>query len=167
MKRIRLYLLVTVIGIAGAATARATDAGTPATTPFGTTMTAIPPASGIDWAKMSDAEKKKYMKTKVLPEAKKMFQAYDAKAFKKVTCETCHGPGVADGNFKMPNAKLPKLPKPTSRADFMELQKKKPDAVKFMGTVVKPTMAHLLNQPEWSPTEPKGFGCYHCHTHDE
>ncbi len=81
-----------------------------------------------------------------------------------MNCATCHGDGVEDGKFKMPNAKLPKLPKPTAQSDFLELQKKKPEAVKFMGTVVKPKMAELLGLPEWSPTETKGFGCYRCHT---
>ena len=34
----------------------------------------------------------------------------------------------------------------------MALQQKKPDAVKFMGTQVKPAMANLLNVDEWTPT---------------
>jgi hypothetical protein len=62
----------------------------------------------------------------------------------------------------MPNAKLPKLP--TDREGFMALQQKKPDAVKFMGTVVKPKMAELLGMPEWTPQNQTGFGCYQCHT---
>jgi hypothetical protein len=140
---------------AGATDAGATDAGAPGATPA---------PGGIDWEHMTVPQKKKYMKMTVLPEAKKIFAAFDAKAYKKVTCGTCHGDGADEGTFKMPNPKLPKLPKPTARADFLELQKKKPDAVKFMGTVVKPTMARLLNLPEWSPVNTKGFGCYHCHT---
>jgi hypothetical protein len=46
----------------------------------------------------------------------------------------------------------------------MAIQQKKPEAVKFMGTQVKPTMAALLGKTEWSPTTPDGFGCYQCHT---
>jgi hypothetical protein len=64
----------------------------------------------------------------------------------------------------MPSAELPKLPAPTDRPGFMALQQKKPDAVKFMGTQVKPALANLLNLDEWTPTNPKGFGCYGCHT---
>ncbi|MDB4979646.1 MAG: uncharacterized protein JWM82_398 [Myxococcales bacterium] len=154
-----IFLLATPAG--------ATDAGAPKGTAAAATVAAkAPAASGIDWEHMTVPQKKKYMKTAVLPEAKKMFAAFDPKAYKKVTCGTCHGDGADEGTFKMPNPKLPKLPKPTSRADFVELQKKKPDAVKFMGTVVKPTMAKLLNLPEWSPDNTNGFGCYHCHTHD-
>ena len=65
----------------------------------------------------------------------------------------------------MPNAKLPQLP--TSKEGFMALQQKKPDAVKFMGTVVKPKMAELLGLSEWSPQNMSGFGCYQCHTKEE
>jgi hypothetical protein len=146
-----------------AAPAGATDAGAPKTA---APIAATPTPGGIDWEHMTVPQKKKYMKTAVLPEAKKMFAAFDPKAYKKFTCGSCHGDGADEGTFKMPNPKLPKLPKPTSRADFVELQKKKPEAVKFMGTVVKPTMAKLLNLPEWSPDHANGFGCYHCHTHD-
>jgi hypothetical protein len=46
----------------------------------------------------------------------------------------------------------------------MALQQKKPEAVKFMGTVVKPKVAELLGLPEWSPQNTTGFGCYQCHT---
>jgi cytochrome c553 len=121
-------------------------------------------AKKIDWEHASVAEKKKYMKTVVLPTMKKEFIGFDAKKYSKMNCATCHGDGVDDGKFKMPNPKLPKLPKPTAQSDFVELQKKKPEAVKFMGTVVKPKMAELLGLPQWSPDHKNGFGCYHCHT---
>lgn len=133
--------------------ASAGDAGAPA---------AAAPAK-IDWASLTFAQKKKYMKTKVLPEMKKAFIAFDAKEFKNMSCGTCHGDGADDGKFKMPNPKLPRLPKPTAQSDFLELQKKKPEAIKFMGTVVKPKMAELLGLPEWSPAVKTGFGCYRCH----
>ena len=145
-------------------TASAADAG--AATKPAAAATAAPEAAKpkIDWEHMSAAEKKKYMKTTVLPTMKKEFQAFDAKTYKKFNCATCHGDGATDGKFKMPNAKLPKLPKPTAQSDFVELQKKKPEAVKFMGTVVKPKMAELLGLPQWTPETKTGFGCYHCHT---
>jgi hypothetical protein len=124
-------------------------------------------AKKIDWEKMSVPDKKKYMKTTVVPAMKPLFQGFDAKAYKKFSCVTCHGDGATDGKFKMPNAKLPKLPGPTDRNGFMALSQKKPEAVKFMGTVVKPKMAELLGKPEWEPTAPTGFGCYNCHTKEE
>lgn len=128
-----------------------------------TTAANLPARSTIDWEKMNEADRKKYMKTKVLPEMKKLFSAVDKK-YKNMTCMTCHGSKAAENKFKMPTPELPKLPAPTDRAGFMALQQKKPDMVKFMGTQVKPAMAALLNLDEWNPQNPKGFGCYGCHT---
>jgi len=121
-------------------------------------------AKKIDWDKMDVNQKKKYMKTTVLPTMKKLFVAVDKKHYAKMNCQTCHGEKAADNKFKMPNAELPKLPQPTDQAGFMALQQKKPEIVKFMGTQVKPTMAKLLGKPEWEPNNPTGFGCYGCHT---
>jgi mono/diheme cytochrome c family protein len=123
----------------------------------------LPPRATIDWEKMSESQKKKYMKATVLPEMKKLFMGFDKK-YKNMTCATCHGSKAAENKFKMPTAELPKLPQPTDRAGFMALHDKKPEVVKFMGTEVKPAMAALLNLDEWNPTNPKGFGCYGCHT---
>jgi len=121
-------------------------------------------AKKIDWEKMSKAEKKKYMKSTVLPAAKKLFAEFDPKKYKKVTCQTCHGAKGAEAEFKMPTAELPKLPQPTDRAGFQAIQEKKPEVAKFMGTKVKPGMAALLGKEEWTPQNPTGFGCYGCHT---
>jgi len=121
-------------------------------------------AKKVDWENLSFDQRKKLMKSTVYPELKKAFQSYDAKKYKKFTCATCHGDGATDGKFKMPNAKLPKLPAPTDRAGFTAMQEKKPEAVNFMRTVVAPKVAELIGLPEWSPQNPKGFGCYACHT---
>ena len=123
----------------------------------------LPARATIDWDKMNGDQRKKYMKATVLPQMKKLFVGFDKK-YKSMTCMTCHGEKAVENKFKMPNAELPKLPAPTDRPGFMALQQKKPDAVKFMGTQVKPAMANLLNLDEWTPTNPKGFGCYGCHT---
>jgi hypothetical protein len=148
-----LAFLAIVLACTGAASAAdAAPAATPADAPK------------VDWANMSFDQRKKLMKSAVLPELKKAFQAFDSKKYKRFTCATCHGEGATDGKFKMPNAKLPKLPAPTDRAGFTALQEKKPDVVKFMGTVVTKKVAELIGLPEWSPQTPKGFGCYACHT---
>ena len=106
------------------------------------------------------------MKLTVLPEMKKLFVAFDAKRYQKMTCTTCHSDKGPDVKFKMPNPSLPKLPAPGDRACFMAIQQKKPEAVKFMGTQVKPKMAELLGLPEWQMNNPTGFGCYQCHTNE-
>ncbi len=128
---------------------------------------AVAAGKKIDWAKMDVAAKKKYMKATVLPTMKKLFVAFNKKTYSKMNCQTCHGEKGVENKFKMPNAELPKLPGPTDRAGFMALAQKKPEAAKFMGTEVKPTMAALLGKPEWEPSKPDGFGCYACHTKDE
>lgn len=115
-----------------------------------------------DWQHMSFDQRKKLMKTSVYPQLKKAFQAADPKRFKTFTCATCHGDGATDGKFKMPNPKLPKLP--GDQAGMTELEKKKPEIFHFMESVVKPKVAGLIGVPEWTPQNPKGFGCYVCHT---
>jgi cytochrome c553 len=128
------------------------------------------PAAGaakkIDWEKMSFNDRRKYMKLTVLPQMKKLFVAFDAKRYAKMTCATCHSDKGPDLKFKMPSPSLPKLPAPGDRAAFMAIQQKKPEAVKFMGTQVKPKMAELLGLPEWQMNNPTGFGCYQCHTNE-
>ena len=172
--------LVVSLGIAGllgtAATSIAADAPAPkaeapkadAAKPEGPKVSqkAIDAGKKIDWAKMDENAKKKYMKSTVLPEMKKLFVAVDKKHYSNMSCQTCHGEKAVENKFKMPNASLPKLPQPTDRAGFMALQQKKPDVVKFMGTQVKPTMAALLGKKEWEPSNPEGFGCYACHTQE-
>jgi hypothetical protein len=123
-------------------------------------------AKKIDWEHMSFAERKKVMKSSVFPELKKAFQAADPKRFKKFTCATCHGEaGVTGGKFKMPNSALPKLP--GDHAGMTALEQKKPEIFKFMETVVKPKVAELIGISQWTPQNPKGIGCYTCHTTEQ
>ena len=99
--------------------------------------------------------KKKYMKSTVLPEMKKLFVAVDKKHYSNMGCQTCHGEKAVENKFKMPNPSLPKLPQPTDRAGFMALQQKKPDIVKFMGTQVKPTMARAAREEGMGTEQPR------------
>jgi len=156
--------IVTTLLAAAAIAAEPAAPKAPAAAPHGA---AAAPAAKIDWATMKYDARKKYMKSTVLPEMKKVFTAFDPKDFANVTCATCHGKDAAEKKFKMPNPDLPKLPGPTDRAGFMALAEKKPEVVKFMGTQVKPKMASLLGLAEWTPASPTGFACYNCHTHEE
>jgi len=146
---------------AGAAVPVGTTKPGDAAKPVAHAAAAAPVPSGIDWKSMDKKARKAYMKTKVMPEMKKAFQTYDPKRYKSFTCVTCHGEGAVKGDFKMPNAKLPRLPK--EMAGFKALGEKKPEAMKFMGGEVKPKMAALLNMPEYKPENPTGFGCNACH----
>jgi cytochrome c553 len=165
MKKTTLALLLGLFAFVGTAVA----ADPPAAPGRPVIEAGMPPKlparnTKIDWEKMSVSQRKSYMKKTVLPEMKKLFVGFDSKRYKDMSCATCHGEKAAETKFKMPNPDLPKLPAPTDRQGFMALQQKKPEAAKFMGTQVKP--AALLNVDEWTPTNPKGFGCYGCHTQE-
>jgi hypothetical protein len=116
------------------------------------------------WKDMTAEQRGKYMKEVVTPKMKVAFQQFDADAFKKFGCDTCHGKQAKARKFKMPNPDIYALPgTPEAFAPVME---KKPKMVKFMAEVVKPQMAALLGLPEFEPKKPEagGFGCHGCHT---
>lgn len=116
-------------------------------------------ASDFDFDKLSHEDKIKFMKQKVVPTMKPLFQKFDPKDFAKFGCKTCHGKDPQKAKYKMPTPDLPPL-------DFAAIKagKEDPKAVEFMSKTVKPEMAKLLNQPEMSQTSPQGFGCLDCHT---
>jgi hypothetical protein len=93
-----------------------------------------------------------------MPTMKTAFQTFDAKAFAKFSCKTCHGKDPQKSKYKMPNPELPKL-------DFAALKakKQKPKVAEFMGTKVNPEMAKMLGKPEHDEAHPDGFGCLACH----
>jgi hypothetical protein len=115
-------------------------------------------AGGFDFDKLTHDEKVDFMKKKVMPTMKPLFVKFDGKKFANFNCKTCHGKDADKRKFKMPNPGLPKL-------DFAALKagKQAPKMAKFMGETVKPEMAKLLQQPEFTETNPKGFGCLECH----
>jgi hypothetical protein len=108
----------------------------------------------VPFDKLDLGQRAEFMKQKVIPAMAPLF----AKHGTQLMCETCHGkptPGQ-DGHYRMPNPKLPKL------GD--DLSAFKPEDVQWMATEIKPTMAKLLDRPEFSPATPTGFGCSVCHT---
>jgi hypothetical protein len=116
-------------------------------------------AAGFDFKKLTHAEQKEFMKTKVMPAMKTAFQKFDPKEFKNFTCKTCHGKDPEKAKFKMPN------PGAMAKLDFAALKagKQEPKTAEFMAKVVKPEMAKILNVPEYTEDKPDGFGCLHCH----
>ena len=97
------------------------------------------------------------MKKKVMPAMRKAFADFDSEHFAKITCKTCHGKDPDAVKFKMPSPDLPKL-------DFKALEAGKDAKIAdFMGKVVKPEMAKILQMSEMSQTNPQGFGCLDCH----
>ena len=118
----------------------------------------------VAWKDMTHEQRGKFMEAVVMPKFKPMFQGFDAKGFAEFNCKTCHGPGVKDHSFKMPNPEIWVLPE--APADFGKLAQAKPEWMKFMPKVEE-EMAATLGMPAYNPAapDPSQFGCYGCHTH--
>lgn len=134
-------------------------AGEPAGDTAGETATE-PGAHGVKWADKNEKQRKEHMGLVVLPEMKKMFQAYDASGFGTFKCETCHGKSGKDKGYKMPNDSIYPLDKADPIKGAMEYDEK---VTKFMMDQVTPKMAELLDSPVYSAENPKGVGCFTCH----
>lgn len=124
--------------------------------------------AGMDGVAYKDMDKKQrgaYMKKVVLPRARELFSAFDPK-LPKVGCKTCHGDGVADHTFKMPNPKI--KPLPGTEEAFMAWVSKDKDAArwaKFMGEQLSPEIAKLVGKQPFDPKTKTGeFSCANCHT---
>ncbi len=116
-----------------------------------------PPLPDVPFESLDRDQRMQFMKEKVVPTMEPLFKNRDAKKFAEFGCKTCHGDGAKEGKFDMPNDKLPKLFGPS-------MSKFKKEDLEWMGKEIKPTMAKLLQQTEYSEENPKGFGCLECHT---
>lgn len=111
----------------------------------------------VPFDKLDHDQRIAFMKQKVMPAMKPLFQNHDPKNFAGFGCVTCHGEQAKEGHFDMPNPKLPKL-------NFNDMSKFKKEDLEWMNKQVEPTMAKVLDQPLYSKENPKGFGCLACHT---
>lgn len=113
----------------------------------------------VPFDKLDQEQRAEFMKQKVVPEMRVIFQNHDAKDYADFGCATCHGPQAKEGHFDMPNPGLPKL-------NFKDMSKFKAEDVEWMKQQVMPTMGRILGLPLYSPENPKGFGCLACHTQE-
>jgi hypothetical protein len=127
--------------------------------------TTIAPTDPVNWDKMDRSDRMALMKKVVFPTMRKEFQAFDAKRYANFKCITCHGAGVSDGSYKMPNPELPKLP--SSKEGWEKIMKEKGDMLKFMKEHVKPEMASMLGMKPYDMKTKTGFGCGNCHTDEK
>ncbi len=125
-----------------------------------------PPGAG-DWEKWSHEQKLAYMKSTVMPKMGDAFHTFDAKKYAEPKCVLCHGGGVADGTFAMPNPDLPKLDVTPAGIKKLHSDPKKKKILEFMGKLVAPTTADLLGEPHFDMKTMTGFGCLNCHTKKE
>src|SRR4029078_4954390 len=100
-------------------------------------------------------QKKAYMKAAVTPTMKPIFQAFDAKRFKKFDCRTCHGGGGVERKFKMPSNDIHPLPN-TKEAFEAKLKAEPtwPKWTEFMAQKVEPAMGNLVDVPVLDPKKP-------------
>jgi hypothetical protein len=111
----------------------------------------------VPFDKLDHDQRIAFMKQKVVPEMKPLYQKHDPKDFAEFGCVTCHGKQAKEGHFDMPNPELPKL-------NFNDMSKFKKEDIEWMEKDIAPTMAKILNLPLYSKDNPKGFGCLACHT---
>jgi hypothetical protein len=113
----------------------------------------------VPFDKLEHDQRIAFMKQKVVPTMKPIFQNHDAKKFAEFGCKTCHGEQAKEGHFDMPNPKLSKL-------NFADMSKFKKEDIDWMHNEVWPTMGKLVQQELYSKDNPKGFGCFECHTEE-
>lgn len=127
------------------------------TTPTGGETATVVLPENAKFDELDHDQKIEFMKQKVVPTMEPIFKNHDPEEFAEFGCVTCHGPKAKEGEFHMPADALPKL-------DFKDMSKWKPEDLKWMGEQVKPAMAKLLGEAEYTPENPTGFGCQNCHT---
>jgi hypothetical protein len=133
---------------------QASAAGSPAGSPI------APPGPG-EWVTWSHERKLAYMKTTFMEEERKVFASYEPVRFRDMSCRTCHGVGVTEGTFRLPNPDLPVVaPGPEG---FKELASQEPEVLAFMQKRVVPETARLLGVPAFDFETHRGFSCYQCH----
>lgn len=122
------------------------------------------PAKPAAWKDMDATQREAYMKDVVMPRTKELFVAFDPK-YQSMDCKTCHGDGVTDGSFEMPNGKI--KPLPNTEEAFMAWVSKEPEAgryAQFMATKLEPLMGELLQVKIFDPQTRAGdFSCSNCH----
>ncbi len=120
----------------------------------------------VAWKDMTYDQKRAYMKAKVQPTMKPIFQAFDAKKFKTFNCQTCHGDDGPDRKYKMPSNDI--HPLPNSKEGFeakLKAEPTWPKWTKFMAEGVEPAMGKLLAVAVFNPQKPVegAFSCANCH----
>jgi hypothetical protein len=114
-----------------------------------------------EWATWSHEQKLAYMKAGFLEAERAVFASWEPVRFKELTCRTCHGPGVDDGTFRLPNPDLPHLY--PGAEGFQELAAHEPEVLAFMQKRLVPETARFLGIPAFDFEAHTGFSCYQCH----
>jgi hypothetical protein len=119
----------------------------------------VPAGAPAPWAELTEAQRAEHMQQVVLPRLGGELHAFDAARFPAPGCPTCHGRGVEDGSYAMPNPELPHL---DPSGFYRKHRKQNHDITDFMWRVVEPTTAELLGVPRGK----RGVHCGTCHVRD-
>jgi hypothetical protein len=119
-----------------------------------------PDGNRLTWTEMSQAQRKAHMSKEILPAAADLFSAWRPELFAEVDCTLCHGLKQKPGNFKMPNAHLPRL---SGELLLGPEFKKHPETTRLKLNRLVPMMADSLGLKTFSIVTRTGFGCYSCH----
>ena len=134
------------------------DVEAPAAEPDAAEPAAAVPAT---WEEAEHADldaQVEYMKTKVVPAMKPVFQAAAPEEYATFTCATCHGP-----DKKPPTEYLPHLTLVDGNIQEFETM---PDVSKVMAEQIVPAMAEAMGEAPYDPATGEGFGCAGCHAID-
>jgi hypothetical protein len=159
-----LALAAGLAGCGGSQPTPAASAPAPAAAPADVGPVVGPP--DVAWKDMTKEQRGRYMAKVVVPAMAPLFKEHDPARFADFGCATCHGKGVDDHSFTMPNPDILALPGPDDPASFKPIYEQQPKMVEFMGGKVMPEMAKLLGRPpfDYQRPAPEQFGCLGCHT---
>lgn len=115
-----------------------------------------------EWSSWSHEQKLAYMKGGFMTAQRAIWASWEPARFRDLECRNCHGRGVADGTFQLPNPDLPHLY--PGKEGFMELAQHEPEVLAFMQQRLVPETARLLGVPPFDMEAHTGFSCYQCHT---
>jgi hypothetical protein len=164
--RTLVLLSVVVLGAACASSPSGQGAARRPSLPPGPSipLSAGAPGPG-EWSTWSHEQKLAYMKSGFIDAERAIFASWEPVRFQNLECRDCHGPGVADGSFRLPNPDLPHLA-PGSDG-FKELAAHEPEVLMFMQKRLVPETARLLGVPAFDFEAHTGFSCYQCHVRQE
>jgi hypothetical protein len=106
------------------------------------------------WAEMSEFDREMYMVGKVQPIMHEIFARHDPERYATFQCEACHGEDMREVEFRMPSARMYRIPREGTPAYRSMLDTFGP-TVRFMEEEVTPTMAAIMGQPD--------LDCSSCH----
>ncbi|MEX1368850.1 MAG: hypothetical protein AB1Z98_37325 [Nannocystaceae bacterium] len=117
--------------------------------------------TGKRWEELSFDDKTAYMIDVVEPQMREAFVAHDPQRYSDFGCATCHGSGMDDGTYSMPNPELPHL---REKSFYREHRKGDPETTRFMWRGVTKPMAKMLGKTAGHSGE---VDCAACHVIDD